>query len=164
MSEYRHVRGLRDLARFLDQFPAKVERTILRSALRAGAKVILAHARASASSVSGRLRASMRVSTGTRGGQVSARVVAGGADAFYARFVEYGTKPHTITAANRGALSIGGLFFQSVDHPGARARPFMRPAMDTQAQPALVATGEYIKARLTKAGLDASGVELSADD
>lgn len=163
MTEFRHVKGFRELARFMDQFPVKFERTVMRGGLRAGARVIMTHARASVGVVSGRLRDSLRVSTSTRDGRVTATVVAGGRDTFYARFVEYGTAPHTITAANRGALSIGGLFFQSVDHPGARARPFMRPAMDSQAQPALLATGAYVKARLTKAVLDASGVELSVE-
>ena len=48
-----------------------------------------------------------------------ARVRKGGAvagfAAFYARFVEYGTKPH----------KVGGR-----SHPGSQAKPFLRPAFD----------------------------------
>jgi hypothetical protein len=38
----------------------------------------------------------------------------------------------------------------------------MRPALDGKAGEALVAVGEAIKKRLTKQGLDASGVDLEA--
>ena len=49
----------------------------------------------------------------------------------YAHLVEYGTKPHKIEATN----AAGVLFFldsaiTEVDHPGARAKPFLRPAFD----------------------------------
>lgn len=158
------VKGLAELQRMLDTLPPKIERNIMRGAMRAGAAVIMRHAKAAVPVDAGLLRESLRVSARARGGQVTATVIAGGPSTFYARFVEYGTKPHTITAKNRKGLSVGGLFFKSVDHPGARPRPFMRPAMDTQAQAALVAVGEYVKMRLTKQGLDASGVELVAGD
>jgi hypothetical protein len=69
-----------------------------------------------------------------------------------------------ITAKNRKAVSVGGLFFQSVQHPGARPKAFMRPAADTQAQAALIAVGEYMKKRFTKAGLDTADITVEGDD
>lgn len=175
-----HVTGLADLQKFLDQLPAKLEANVMRSALRMGAKVIEAQVKTNVpvgppsgtnkkryGGVVGALRDSVRVTTRRKRGKVTASVKAGGktkrgADVYYAHMVEFGTAAHTITAKNRKHLSFGGLFFQSVEHPGARARPFMRPALDGQAQNALVATAEYIKKRLaTKHGLDTSGIEIS---
>jgi HK97 gp10 family phage protein len=59
---------------------------------------------------------------------------------FYAKFVEYGTGPHRIPKARRRGrrkpLLIGGRFVAWANHPGARARPFMRPAFDYGKGPA----------------------------
>lgn len=65
----------------------------------------------------------------------------------------------------RGSLVINGNFVgQSVHHPGAAPRPFLRPALDSQSQAALVAVGNAIKKRLaTKHGLDTSDVEVAAE-
>lgn len=164
------VKGLSDLQKFLDQLAPKVERNIMRGALRAGAKVIMKEAKVNVPVKSGTLRDSIRLSVRARGGAVTASVKAGGktkggGDAYYANMVEFGTAAHTITAKNRKYLSFGGLFFQSVDHPGAVAKPFMRPAFDSQAQNAVVAVGEYVKRRLaTKHDLDTSDIEITIED
>lgn len=182
MSDTVHVKGLSDLQRFLDQLPAKIEKNIMRSALRAGAKVILEEARARVpvstpnaknqslyGAYSGALRDSLRVTTRYSRGKISASVKAGGgtkrgADVFYAQWVEYGTRPHVITARNRAYLSFAGGAYKSVNHPGAQPRPFMRPAMDTRSEDAVIAVGRQIKARLTKAGIDTEEVTIGADD
>lgn len=183
MSELIHVKGLAQLQKLLDEFAPKIQKNVMRGALRAGAKVIETAAKAGApvgapsgegakiyGGTAGALRDSVRVRTDSKGGKVTASVLAGGKrkrgpDVFYARFVEYGTRPHTITAANRKGLSFGGLFFQSVDHPGARPRPFMRPALDTQAGAAVVAAGEYLKRRLaTKHGLDTADITIEVEE
>lgn len=84
----------------------------------------------------------------------SVRILAGGTrlaanqhgrhdtSADYAPYVEFGTRPHVIRAKNRKALAWGGArrlsgslrkgakpthFARSVNHPGTRARPFLRP-------------------------------------
>lgn len=55
-----------------------------------------------------------------------------------ARWVEFGTRPHTIQprARKRGrrrALAIPGWgIFRRVRHPGARKQPFLRPAYEAQ--------------------------------
>jgi hypothetical protein len=98
-----------------------------------------------------------------RSGAVTAAVKT---DLFYAKFVEYGTQRHWITSRDGKALSIGGVFFvKAVEHPGAAPRPFLRPALDTQATAAVMAAGEYIRNRLaTKEGLDAaSDVQLDIE-
>ena len=144
MDETFKVDGLSALYEQLQQLPVKLEKNILRGAIRAGAKPVAAEARRLAPVLSsndprremGALSKSVRImSTGTRGGTVKGGVVAGGrttvgrgqnkvkADAFYAHFVEYGTVKMT-------------------------ARPFMRPAVDTRTQEAVEATAQYIRDRV----------------
>lgn len=185
------VKGLKELNQFLQQLPAKVEQNVLRGALRAGAMPIRAEAQRrlmmNRSVMSGRLLDSVRVSVRARRGRVTARVVAKGKmnEAFW---VEYGTAPHFIEVRSearparntrrgrrtysirtinrmvkRGSLVIGQNFVgQSVMHPGARAKPFMRPALDTRARDAVMEAAKYIRRRLAmKHGLTrASEVKL----
>jgi HK97 gp10 family phage protein len=184
MSEI-NVKGLSDLGKFLDTFADKMQKNIMKGALRSGARQIMLQAKANApvgqpsseakrlyGGYPGALRDSIRVKQRRDyGKRVSVAVVAGGknkktgADVFYAHIVEYtGAAPHTITAKNRKGLSFGGVFFQSVDHPGLTAKPFLRPALDTQAQTAVIAVGNYIKNRLTKQGLDTSGITIGGNE
>lgn len=161
-----HVKGLAELQRVLDQLPAKLERNVVRGGLRAGMKTVLPVAQGNIHSVSGALSNSLKVGTSARNGEVTARVYT---RVFYAKFVEYGTKPHVITAKDRKGLAFGGLFFQSVDHPGAKAaaggRGFLRAALDAQKDVAVVAAGNYMANRLaTKHGLDTADIEIEVEE
>lgn len=159
-----HVTGLAELQKFLDTLPAKVEKNVLRGALRAGMKVVQPVAKANVHSVSGLLAAGLKLGTRARGGTVTARLIAKGPHGYLARWVEYGTKAHNISA-KKGWLSFMGIFVKSVAHPGARPRPFLRPALDSQAQDAVIAAAEYMKKRLaTKEGLDTSDVMIEGDE
>jgi hypothetical protein len=170
--QFVHVKGMSQLEAFLDQLPAKLEKNVMRGGLRAGVKMLAAAAAANiAGHGHGKVAASIKVSTGGSGGMVYAKVKAGvgfgkkGAPpANLPIWLEYGTRPHTTTAKNRKGLTIGGLFFQSVKHPGARPVAFMRPALDVAGAQAVVATAEYIKQRLaTAGGLDTSGVDVGIE-
>jgi len=163
MSDIR-VKGLADLNKFLQQLPAKVEQSVLRGALRAGANVVMAEAKANVPVDSGQLRDGLKVSTSSRRGRVTAKVKATGKHAFIAPWLEYGTAAHKITAKKGKGLFFGGLFVKGVQHPGARPKPFLRPALDGRAQDAVVAAAQYMKRRLaTKNGLDTSSVEIEAE-
>ena len=159
MSDQVYVKGLDQLQKFLDQLPAKVEQNVMRGALRAGANVVKPAAQAGINNVSGDLARSLRVSVRAKRGTVTAAVKT---DLFYAKFVEYGTRPHWITSRDGKALSIGGLFFtNAVQHPGTSPHPFLRPALDAQAAAAVVAAGEYIRNRLAaKHGLDTADIVI----
>lgn len=163
MPDLENVKGLAELQGFLDTLPVKVEKNILRGALRAGMRVVQPVARANVHSVSGELARGLKISTSARGGRVMARLRATGKHAHIAKWVEFGTAAHAITAKIAGMLSFGGLFRRSIQHPGARPKPFMRPALEAQAGSAVVAAGEYMKRRLTKQGLDASDISVGAD-
>lgn len=143
------VLGLKELDAYLQTLPAKVEAKVLRGAVRAGSNVMAAEARARApilkeevdNRVPGALKKSIRImSTVVRNGTVLGGVAAGGgakvkrggirgmADAFYAKFVEFGT----------------------VKMP---AIPFMRPAIDTRAPAAVEAAGVYVRERINAGDL-----------
>jgi len=157
-----HVKGLADLQRFLDQLPVKMEKNVMRGALRAGMNVVKPVAQSNIHSVSGELARGLKISTNSRGGKVTASLKARGPHAFIAKFIEYGTAAHVISGKAGGWLRLfGGTFVKSVQHPGIRARPFMRPALDQQAGAAVVAAGEYIKKRLAdKHGLDTADISI----
>lgn len=147
-----HLKGFDGLNDFLQTLAPKLEQNIMRSALRDGAKVIRDEAKANVPVKSGELRDSLKVSTSAkRGGKVTASVKT---KVFYAKFVEYGTSAHGIVAKGGGWLSFGGVFTKSASHPGAKPRPFLRPAFDSSTGAALVAIGERIRARLTKEGIN----------
>lgn len=153
MAEFE-IKGGAELQRALNELPVKLERNVMRGALRAAAVQIEQEAKARAPADSGKLRDSIRVSTGAkRGGTVYAHVKVGGVkkgDAFYARFVEFGTRPHEIRPRRSASLFIGGLLRTLVRHPGTQARPFLRPAFDSKAGEAIRAFGDYMAARLER--------------
>jgi|GEM_PF-403677 len=194
MSDVR-IKGLAELQRALDTLPAKIESNIMRGAMRAGAKVIATQAKSNIISRSGELARgiSYGVKLDRRAGRVMSYVRAGGKgrDGWYAHMVEKGTKRHLISVRedlkpsrmtrrglktysistmnkmlHSGSLKIGGKFVgASVMHPGARKKPFLRPAMDSRAQAAVEAVREYIRTRLaSKHGIDVPGPDDRNDE
>jgi HK97 gp10 family phage protein len=147
MSEITQVQGLAELDRLLKELPARLEGTVVRGGLRAGAVVLQNAAKQNVPVKSGALRRSIKVSTGIKKGRVYSRVRAGDKVAFYAHMVEFGTAGHKIAAKKGGMLNFGGRLVKSVDHPGARQRPFMRPAIDGKQGDAVEAMRAYIEAR-----------------
>ena len=150
MANELHVSGLVELDKLLKELPAKVERNILRGAMRAGAKVFADRAKELVPVKSGQLRDSIKVSTRSKRGRVSATVSAGGKKAFYAHMVEFGTARHFIKPRTRKSLFFAGLAREVVDHPGSTPKPFMRPALDGGQVEAVNAAADYIRKRLAK--------------
>jgi HK97 gp10 family phage protein len=156
---YSNLKGGKEIQEFLNTLAPKIEKSIMRGAVREGAKVLLAEAKQNVPISSGDLRDSLRVSTSARKGKVTASVKAGNKNVYYSRFVEYGTAAHSITAKS-GFLSFGGIFTKSVNVSGIQAKPFLRPALDSKSTEAINAAGEYIGKRLTKQGLNAPSLEV----
>jgi HK97 gp10 family phage protein len=187
------VSGGRELDDLLQTLPVKMEKNINRSGLQAGAKVFLDAVKQRIPVDKGDLRKTARISSRAKGGQVSASVKVGGkykgVDAYYAKFVEFGTRPHlvkvdprdrgtnrrtgrdiSLTTINRqqrvlGSLNIGGSFVgPSVMHSGARPKPFMRPAVDAAFPEAIQAVTKKIRERLSKQGLNTQAPNLPGVD
>lgn len=154
MQDTRHVKGLSELGKALASLPLKIERNILRGALRAGMSPIRADAKHNAAKVTGALASGLKVSTSAKRGMVYAKLRTTGKHDYIARFVEFGTARHVISGRNGGMLRIaGGAIVRSVV-VSARPQPFMRPAIDTQTDAAILAVAKYIRNRLTAEGIN----------
>lgn len=164
MSDTINVKGLDKLYDFLQKLPVKIEKNIARGALRAGMNVIKPVAAANVHSVSGELAKGLKIGTNSRGGVVTCTLKAKGPHGYIAKWIEYGTRPHTITARDRAGLSFGGVFFQSVQHPGTKPRPFLRPALDSQAQAAVIAAANYMERRIAAGGIDTGDLLIEGDE
>lgn len=169
-----NITGGRELAQFLSQLPLKLEKNIMRGALRAGAKVILDEARINVPVQYGELKKSLRVSTNAKRGRVESKVKAGSKSktkggkikGWYAAIVEFGASPHIIKGKNGNLLKFTGRDGKKVEiaqfsHPGFIAKPYLRPALDSKAKAAIIETGEYIKQRLNKEGINAPSLEAN---
>jgi len=170
MARELHISGLAELDAALKALPTKVEVNVMRGALRAGHKTIADLARAklaaNGSVDTGALRDSIRIgrlkTKSKKFGWLRYDLIAGDATAWYAHLVEYGTasyytgkgksvrKPYEIKPRKRASLFIAGLMRETVTHPGAHPKPFMRPALDEGAQPAFQAVADYVRSRLPR--------------
>lgn len=149
------IQGGRELDQLLQTLPGKMQKNINRTGLRAGAAVLLGEVKANIPVDSGDLLASARITSRARGADVSVSVKVGNRVAWYAHLVEFGTRPHEIRPREQGgALQFGGVTTRSVQHPGTRPRPFMRPAVDLKLPAAIEAITAKIRDRLTRRGLN----------
>lgn len=148
------VKGLAELHKVLQSLPEELEKKVLRNALRAGANEFKKAAKAQVPVKSGALRKSIRVKTSARKGRwrLKATVVAGNAEAYYAHMVEFGTAAHMIKPAKAKSLFFLGQAREAVEHPGAQAKPFMRPAFDSGSEAAINAFADSVRKRLGKEG------------
>ena len=62
--------------------------------------------------------------------------------AWFAHFVEFGTRAHPVKPRARQALQIGDRFRARANHPGTTERPFLRPAVDQRQAEAQDAMGK----------------------
>ena len=155
-----NVTGLRELKEILNTLPAKIERNIMRAAMRAGAKVLQQEIRSTISVASGLTKGGIKISTGTKNGVVTAKVKATGKHAHIAHFLEFGTAAHVIKSKTGTVLAFGGQIYRTVDHPGITPQPVFRPALDSKDAAAVVAVGEMVKKRLTAQGINTADIEV----
>lgn len=161
----KQITGLDELYRSLQDLPVKIERNVMRGALRAGIGRYRDLARARVPEDSGDLKSSIRIRFARRSerfGWVRGYLVAGNKKAFYAHMIEFGTAshyegigttvggPYRIVARLAGSLFLGGIFRSQVTHPGIKPQPFMRPALDQGTDEAIRAAADYVRERLPK--------------
>jgi HK97 gp10 family phage protein len=155
------ISGLSELQKMLDELPAKIEANIMRGALRQGANIYRDRARANAPvGKTGKLKKSIKVKTTLRKGKAVSQIVAGGGDAWYAKFVEFGTAsfyegtgrtvgaPYEISPKNRKAMKFGNVFTESAVHQGVRPMAFMRKAFDGGTTEVIDDVATYIRMRI----------------
>lgn len=167
------VTGKREVRDFIAQVPAKMDK-VLRGAGRAGAKVISEEIKERTPSEE--VREGLRTRTKASDGRIVVRIdLKPGWARSVGTWLEYGTAPHFITVddaqregrsvkrinemqkGKAGSLVINGAFVGStVFHPGARAHPAFRPALDIKESEAIAAAQSYINSRVTRSGIIAT--------
>lgn len=168
-SENFNVQGLKELHQMLQELPVRIEKNIMRGAIRAGANVYRDAARQAAPVDDGTLKKSIKTgSTNVKKGQVVVNV---GTDLYYARMVEFGTasyytgtgrsvgKPYKIPKTSKTgkiskrtkkAIKFGNVIVNNVTHPGIKPQPFMRRAFDGASDQAVATFAQYVSTRLAK--------------
>jgi HK97 gp10 family phage protein len=146
------VKGLAQLEEALKEI-GEQSRKALRSGVRAGLVVIQKDARTRINNISGDLAKSLTISVRVTPdqGTVTGKLKAGKKQGHIARFVELGTAAHEIKPRRAKALQLHGRqIVEKVDHPGARPKPFLRPAADTKFPDAVDAVAEVTKKSIEK--------------
>lgn len=164
------ISGLKELDEILKTLPAKIEKNVMRGAIRAGLTEIRNEAKSQLTSgghvKSGDLQRSVRVSFARKSekfGWMRGHVKAGDDKAWYAHLIEFGTgsfyagkgskskrKPYEIRPKGRKSLFFAGLMKEIVTHPGIRPSPFMRTAFDSKAAASIKAFADYMTKRIPK--------------
>ncbi len=170
MSKSFPVTGLKDLDAYLSALPKNMQKAAYRSALVAAAAPIRDEARLRAPKESGAMAKAIKTGSARQNpdGTFSVFVRLDGTHSYLGLFHEYGVKPHLIAATGKGegrvavkkaaegrgkvkarAMKIGDDFVGGIiSHPGHRAQPFMRPALDAKANEAVQAFAGRIRAFL----------------
>jgi len=124
----------------------KYLRKAMREALVPSAKAVKKEAIPNVRTRTGKTRGSLDFSTE----RMSAHI---GSDYFALRFLEGGTSPHTIKPKHKKVLSDGNTIFgKLVMHPGHRAMPSLRPALESCRQDIQQFFFVEIDRAITKAG------------
>lgn len=114
------------------------------------AQVVRKEMRRNAPRRTGKLNKELRykVSRDRRGG-FTAKVGAFN-DAFYAKFLEDGTKAHSISAKQGGKLRINGNFRSQANHPGTRGTKFLSKSFNASRKRAIEEAGKIMMKELAK--------------
>jgi len=162
------IEGVKNIEKMLAKLGYEVETRVIRGALRKAAAPIVATARALAprSSRPGKyghmadsIRAEFPSDEQVRRGRQSMTTVLirpsyKGGKSQLAHLVEFGTRPHTIPVRMVRTASGKTYFMRSnwktVQHPGARARPFLRPAFDSNKHRAVKIFGKELERGIKK--------------
>lgn len=126
-------RAMQDLSHYESVVSKEIQAAVVRSTYRAGGR-----ARKLAPSSNGKLIQSIVEKTGILKGEIAV-------NAQHAGSVEFGSKPHIIKPKTKKALAFkpgagfrswdesGRIVVKSVKHPGTKAQPYLRPAMEAEA-------------------------------
>jgi len=142
--------GIEGLAKFqanMDRLSLVVREKYLKQAVRKGGNHIRDLMESKAPIQSGKLKADIMVSVrDTNAFEGIVQVGPSKKTYWYAKWQEFGTKSHTITASvGKVLIGLGGrILGKSVQHPGQAARPFVRPALDEGRDEAQRIIGQFL--------------------
>lgn len=127
------IHGLAELNAAFDALPAAAQRALYKRAMTQAMNVFRNEARARAPKKTGRLAKQISSSRNAKGTRITGKVTSRSP---LSHLIEWGTKAHQIKPRLRKALKFEGRFAMFA-HPGAKAKPFMRPAFDTKQREAV---------------------------
>ena len=145
------LKGFEEISRKLKELDSKVSNKIVRKGVSKMAQIVRKDMRARSPNKTGTLRKELRYKiTRLKTGGFNAEVGAFN-KAFYANFIEKGTKKHTIKPKKGNkVISFGGRSAASVSHPGTKARPFIEPALKSKQNEAVREAGRIIMSEILK--------------
>jgi len=154
MSSDTKLIGFDDLNFYLNNFADKVEKRILKTSLSAGAIVIKKQAKKNAPRRTGTLRKAIKHKR-LKGNRASVRIFVDRGkksknDGWYAHIIEGGARAHKILPRKGKGISIGGRVLTETDHPGIKARPFMKPAFESKYKEAIISAGKRLRVLIEK--------------
>jgi HK97 gp10 family phage protein len=140
------ILGLDTVLRNLEKLPFTLREKHMKKALRVAGEFLKERMRERAPDYTGNLR---REITSTVAGTTAAEgVVRVGPSkkAWYAHFIEFGTAGHAIQRKRARVLMdvYGTVYGTSVQHPGTKAAPFIRPTLDEHKDEARKLVGEAL--------------------
>lgn len=124
------VEGMRELRKALRQFPRNIQKNVVNGAVRAGGKPIILRAKELAPVDTAGLKKSIKIKKMRTSRDSTLTHYAVYAKSYYAHFIEFGTSK-------------------------APAYPFMRPAVEQEAEKSIVFFKEYMQKRIPKEVLKA---------
>jgi HK97 gp10 family phage protein len=144
------IQGMEELSKLLKLLPGRVQKKVLRKAIVAASSPIVKQARANAPVRFGFLKRSVgrKVKTYRTGNVVAVIGAKRGSGnsrhepANYSHLVERGTRPHQIS---KGAV-IDKVLTAGKPHPGAKPKPFLKPAFDANVQSSTKIAGNVLAA------------------
>ena len=150
------ISGLKELQASLDRLAKRDSNRIARRGISKMAQIIRKEMRAQAPRETGDLRKNLnyRIFRDSRGGFRGK--VGPKPQAFYARFIEFGTAAHIIPRKDtkgrpQKKLRIGNNVYASVKHPGITPKPFLRPAFESSKRRAVDEAGKLMWSLIEKA-------------
>lgn len=144
------IKGFEKISKRLKNMEKKAGNKVVRRGVSKMAQVVRKEMRRNAPRKTGKLNKELRykVKRDKRGG-FTAQVGAFN-DAYYARFLEGGAKPHRITPKNKKGVSVGGKVYRSIQHPGVRATRFLSKSFQASRNIAIKQAGEIMMKELLK--------------
>lgn len=153
------LRNFDQINKALQDLPGRIAGRVLQSALRFGAGAIVREARQNLKEqgISRESQLGVKIRNQRRQRHTVSVRVGFSKDYYYLGFIERGTDPHTIEAGEGKTLGFktqGGDWpdwtAQDVEHPGQRARAWLRPAFDTTQEEVMRRFAEKIWERIEK--------------
>lgn len=144
------LKGFEQVSKRLRNMEKKAGNKVVRRGIAKMAQVVRKEMRRNAPRKTGTLRKELRYKiTRSRSGGFTAKVGAFN-DAYYAKFLESGAKPHKIPKKKGKRVVLNGNVVQNIQHPGVRGTKFLSKSFTTSKSRAINEAGQVMLKELLK--------------